>query len=133
VPNMLREKARFTLSKAQYLHPAGKLLVVLPAIGLISMAPSVTSLWCLEFDMPGYERVFGFRLGQLAAPCTEGGTYKTGGFVSVEPGGILGRADVRAGDVPHAYHGMPESCDDLDAAGREGRAPGVERQRPPCC
>jgi hypothetical protein len=87
-------------------------------VGIVVLTPyQIYNVKCSLFDMPEYEKTFGFRLGAVGA---EGGGRVTG-VTWVQAGGAFDRAGVRAGDIPRMHHGIGEVCGELAAAllGRE--------------
>jgi hypothetical protein len=94
----------FTLSDTRVLFVVLVLVVVLPVVcGLVFM-PGLGNYWVERFYGPELERDFGFRAGQQTIPFHEG---QVSAFVLtwVDPEGCLGRAGLKAGDMPRTYHG----------------------------
>src|SRR5258706_13038508 len=118
---LVKRSKLIVLSNTQFLYIALVCFVILPVLALIVLSPAFPSVWCQHFDMPEYERAFGFKLGELQAPRPEGDTYTVLGVAAVDPLGALDRSGVRVGDVPRMYHGLGDFCGDL-AAPLEGRA-----------
>lgn len=84
-------------------------LVVLSGL-LVVFLTSTIALWpwpytlAVEyFELPRFERQFGFRGARLQLPGEA--TSSIYGIVEVVPGGILALSGVRPGDVPIAHHG----------------------------
>lgn len=108
--------ASVTLPRTRFLYLAAILLVVLPLIVGIVYFPVLTNAWCEQFEIPEYERSFGFRMATLEFPSSQGGTYSVHGIGSVELGGRFAAAGVRPGDVPRMQHGFASFCGALAAA-----------------
>ena len=104
----------FSLSRGTYL---AVLLVVVPAGGFLVWAelyPSIHANWCIESYIPSFEKRLGFKYAPIPLP---GGEGQRPGLVEVTPGGPLGQAGFRAGDIPVAYHGgVAEFCAALEGA-----------------
>jgi len=95
------------------------MIAVLGLLGVlwaIILSPQVYNLTCSHFDMPEYEKQFGFRLGQIRVLTERGVPYEVTGIAEVQPGGLLARAGVLPGDVPRVHHGIAEVCGELGAA-----------------
>jgi hypothetical protein len=71
---------------------------------------------CAQFDMPQYERLFGFELGSIQLRDDQGGSYSVRAVRSVTPGGVFARSGIRPGDKPRTHHGLGDFCGDLHAA-----------------
>jgi hypothetical protein len=111
-----------TLGGTQFLAIVA-FLGFLGVAGLFVFSPQVYNLTCSHFEMPEYEKQFGFRLGRIRVLSERGTPYDITAIAEVQPGGVLARAGVRPGDVPKVHHGIAEMCDALGAAsqGSTGR------------
>ena len=105
-----------TLQKAHFLYLALVVLVVLPVVLAIVFSPVLGNYWCKQFDVPEYERTFGFKLGTFELPDREGGTYSATGIATVNSAGAFARAGIRPGDLPRMHHGWASFCGSLAAA-----------------
>jgi hypothetical protein len=107
------------LPPSRFLIIATTLLMFAVLFALAVLTPyGIYNLKCERFDMPAYEKTFGFTLGGIDTP---GGTDKVLGIAAVVPNGIFARSGLRPGDVPRMHHGVSELCGDLSAA-LSGRA-----------
>src|SRR5215210_8459714 len=79
-------------------------LLVLAAVWAFE-TPAVHEMMLIEFEIPHYEREYGFRGGWLDVPTTQGPPRQAFGIVSVEPAGRLAHYGFRRGDIPVAHHG----------------------------
>ena len=102
-----------TLPRATILYLALLLLVVLPAISMLVFSNVLVDAWCKQFDIPEYEKSLGFRMGSIPIADRDGGTRTATGLTWVDPQGPLGRAGLRAGDVPRIQHGIGDFCGEL--------------------
>jgi len=109
--------ALLTLSRTHFFYVALICLIVLPALSAIVFSPILGILWCDHFEIPEYERSFGFRMETFQVPSSDGGTYPVRGIGLVEPGGLFEMSGVRAGDIPRQHHGT-ELCGVLSAASK---------------
>jgi len=85
-------------------------VVLLVGVGLAL----VTSVWVVwpwpyyfaveRFMLPKYEDRLGFRGGRVTVTWGQE-PFTVYGFVSVQSGGVMARAGVKAGDIPVEYHG----------------------------
>jgi hypothetical protein len=105
-----------TLSKMRFLYLAVLCLAVVPAILAIVFWPVLDGHWCRQFQIPSYEKRFGFRLGTFELADAQGRAYPVTGFLAVQPGGLLARAGVRPGDLPRMHHGISSLCSALGLA-----------------
>jgi hypothetical protein len=105
-----------TLSKMHFLYFALILGVVLPVLAGIVATPMLSNVWCGQFEMPEYERSFGFTMGSIQIASQDGGSRSVSAFVSIRPGGLFERAGVRSGDIPRMHHGVSSLCGALAAA-----------------
>jgi hypothetical protein len=104
-------KARLiTLPRTPSIYVFLVLFVVLPTILLLAFGNTLPGLWCQQFELPEYEKLLGFRAGDILIPGAARGGYTPWGFTWVDPEGPLGRAGVRAGDVPRMHHGVGGFC-----------------------
>jgi hypothetical protein len=104
-----------TLRKTHFLYTSLVLAILLIILAIV-LSPGVHAYWCQHFDMPEYERQFGFKLGSFELPDQHGGTYTATGVASVDPAGWFARAGIRPGDVPRMHHGISSFCGTLGAA-----------------
>lgn len=111
-----------TLQKAHFLYLAVVLLVVLPIVLGIVCSPVLGNYWCKQFDIPEYERTFGFTMGSFELPDHAGGTYSAAGITTVEASGAFAKAGLRPGDIPRMHHGWASFCGSLQAAAEGYRA-----------
>ena len=85
-------------------------VILLAGLGLVFLVGTLVA-WPWPYGLaveglilPQYETRLGFHGGRV--PVTTGGvSYTIYALVTVEPGGIMARAGVRAGDIPVEYHG----------------------------
>jgi len=98
-----------TLGKTHLAYMLVVLFVVLPGITFLAVGDAVRGFWCERFELPEYGRALGFRVERRAWGVI-GGDRQALAITWVDPGGILGQAGVRAGDVPRAYHGVGDLC-----------------------
>jgi hypothetical protein len=87
-----------TLSKTRFLYLSLALLIIVGLVVLV-VSPASGGLWCRQFEMPAYEKRFGFKLGSLEVHDSQRSTYSAIGIVWVAPEGVFARAGVKAGDV----------------------------------
>ena len=99
-----------TLPKTPFIYVFLVLFVVLPTILLLVFGNALPGLWCQHFELPEYEKQLGFTTGDILPPSAGTGSYTPWGFTWVDPEGPLGRAGVRAGDVPRMHHGVGDFC-----------------------
>jgi hypothetical protein len=84
-------------------------LVILSGLGVVILVltivlwPWLYSLAVEHFELPQFERQFGFRGARLSIPGEP--ASEVYGIAEVVPGGILEQSGVRPGDVPIAHHG----------------------------
>jgi hypothetical protein len=109
---------RITLPKTSVLYVSLFVLVVILVIVLLSFQPTLQNAWCRQFEIPEYEKTFGFRLGAIALPDGTGATREATGVAWVDPVGAFARAGVRTGDIPHMHHGMQDLCWTLSRAAK---------------
>jgi hypothetical protein len=83
--------------------------VLLVGLGLV-LITAVWSVWpwpyvsvVERFILPQYEERLGFRGGRVVVTWGQE-PFTVYGFVSVQSGGVMGRAGVKAGDIPIDYH-----------------------------
>ena len=89
--------------------------------GLVIFFPyGIYNFKCAQFDMPEYEKIFGFELGQVEATDGQRGSYAISAIKAVTSGGVFARSGIRPGDYPRMHHGLVDFCGDLHAA-TEGR------------
>src|SRR6266851_5718921 len=75
-----------TLRKTHFLYTSLVLGVLLIILAIV-LSPGAHAYWCQHFDMPDYERQFGFKLGSFELPDQRGGAYTVTGVASVDPDG----------------------------------------------
>ena len=97
-----------TLSKTPTAHVA-LVFVVIAVVGMLAFSNAIENGWCQRYEIPEYERLLGFRMGAINVPEAN----ETLGLVWVDPSGPLGKAGIRAGDVPRMHHGLAEFCGEL--------------------
>ncbi len=105
-----------TLSRMHFLYLALILGVALPVLVAIVASPMLGNAWCGQFEMPEYERQFGFTLGRIQVQGDDGVSRSQTAFVSIAVGGVFERAGVRPGDIPRMHHGISSLCSALGAA-----------------
>ena len=66
-----------TLVNTRFLYVA-LILLALASVGAITILfpYGIYNLKCERFEMPGFESALGFKLGEMEAPSTSGGTYR---------------------------------------------------------
>jgi len=93
------------------------LLIVVPSAAFMVWAelePSIYYYNCVESYIPSVQERLGFRLGLVTL---QGGQGQRWALIEVTPGGPLGRAGFRTGDIPVEYHGgVTAFCYALKAA-----------------
>ena len=97
-------------------HPG--LAAVVLCLSTAACGARVENMWCKQVDLPAHEKQFGFRFDQAPVHTANGSQSQAWAFVAVDPGGILARAGVVAGDVPRLAGGISEICSVFDAAAR---------------
>lgn len=102
-----------TLPRTKFLYLAVIFVALAAVVAVIVLTPNEI---CLRFEMPRYERAFGFKLGEMEAPGAGASSDRVLAVTTVEPNGVFARSGVRPGDVPRGHHGIAEFCGDLDAA-----------------
>src|SRR5438093_2263745 len=101
----------FRLSPSHFLLIALTLVGLATVCGLVVLTPyTIYNLKCEHFDLPGYEATFGFALGDMEAPTTEGGRHTVRAITRLGPTGVLARSGARVGDVPRIHHGIADFC-----------------------
>jgi len=105
--------APITLGRMHVLYVSLVVLVVLPVVVLFAFSNQLYSAWCKQFEMPEYEKRFGFTMGPIPVTDPDGGTRECMGLTWVDAQGPLGRAGIRAGDFPRMYHGFGDFCGPL--------------------
>jgi len=103
-----------TLGKTHLAYILLTLLVVLPGIMFLVFSNAIAGLWCERFELPKYEKALGFKMERRAWGAT--GNYHALAISWVGPGGTLGQAGFRPGDVPRTYHGVGDLCSALSSA-----------------
>jgi hypothetical protein len=109
---------RITLSGTQLLYVALSLLVVIPVVVAFAFQPVLQNVWCQQFEMAGYEKELGFKLGPISYTTQSGAQRESIGITWVDPSGSLGRSGIRAGDFPHMHHGIVDLCTNLSMVTR---------------
>jgi hypothetical protein len=102
-----------TLPKTSFLYIFLILFVVLPVTSLFVFSNSLAAVFCRQFELPEYEEQLGFRVGELEVRNGRWAGQTALGITWVDPNGPLGRAGLRAGDVPRMYHGVADFCGTL--------------------
>jgi hypothetical protein len=86
-----------TLANTRVLDVALILAVLATVCAVAVLYPyGFYNLKCARFDMPECEAAFGFRLGEMEAPSSNGRSYKVQGIAIVEPNGVFARSGIRA-------------------------------------
>ena len=112
-----------TLSKTQFLFIAVSLFLLAAICGVVLFFPiGVYDFKCRRFDLPRYEAMFGFTLGEVEAS-HRGDKYQVLAITAVAADGAFARSGARVGDVPRMYHGTSDFCGDLAAAAGGRRIP----------
>jgi hypothetical protein len=109
-----------TLPKTSFLYAFLVVFVVLPTILLFVFSNSLPALWCRYFELPEYENQLGFKTGEILVQEPGGDSFKTWGITWVDSAGPLGRAGVRAGDVPRMHPAVGGFCSGISLVA-EGR------------
>lgn len=110
------------LGRTQWLFLAFSLTAVALLIAWAVFHPALYLAWCERYYLPSIGDRLGFTSGRISVP---GRNHDRIGLVTVEPGGLLGRAGFRSGDVPiHQHGGLADLCGALQYA-EEGGAPTV--------
>lgn len=109
----MKRSSPITLGKMQVLYVSLVVLVVLPVVVLFAFSNLFYSAWCKQFEIPEYEKRFGFTMGAIPVTDPDGRTRESIGLTWVDGQGPLGRAGLRAGDFPRMYHGFGDFCGPL--------------------
>lgn len=108
--------ALVTLPRTRLLVIFAMLMFVLPLVVGIVFLPVLSNAWCQQFELPKYEREFGFRMARFEVPSKGGGTHSVDAIGFLERGGVFATAGLRVGDAPRIYHGFADFCGDLARA-----------------
>ena len=76
---------------------------------------------CGQFDLPEYEKAYGFTYAAVAVLRPDGSTRLVGGISEVDPKGAFARSGIRAGDIPKVHHGIGDFCGDIASAEESDR------------
>ena len=90
------------------------LAVLVGAAATILVYPATFySFTCGQFDIPEYEKAYGFTFSKLAATRPDGSVALVSGISAVDPEGAFARSGIRPGDIPETYHGLQDFCADI--------------------
>ena len=81
------------------------------------------SFSCGQFDIPEYEKAYGFAFSEVPVMRPDGSTRMDGGISAVDPKGAFARSGIRAGDIPRMHHGLSDFCADIAYAEEGGKLP----------
>ena len=71
------------------------------------------SFTCGQFELPEYEKAYGFTFSEVPAMRPDGSVLVVGGISAVDPKGAFARSGIRPGDVPRMHHGLSDFCGDI--------------------
>jgi hypothetical protein len=85
-------------------------ILVAAALTIMVYPSSFYSFTCGLFDLPEYEKQYGFTYSEVPAMRPDGSTRIVGAISAVDPNGAFARSGIRAGDVPRTHHGLGDFC-----------------------
>ena len=110
-----RASVRSSLCRFAYLYAI--LIVALPVVLGFVFQNQIYTLWVEQFEGPGFQREFGFRLERRVVTLRSGESYSRAVIIHVDPGGRFATLGVRPGDtLACLYHGIADFYGELALA-----------------
>jgi hypothetical protein len=98
---------RYAVIPKSFAYSALVVLVVLPVVGSLTYSNQIRDWWFMRNHQAEIEREFSCHAGTISLTDNDGKQVPVFSLTEVTPDGALGRAGVRAGDIPVGFkHGF---------------------------